>query len=283
MKQNLIYAVCVVLFFACSCSKDNNNPDSNTINYRLVKKTFDNGKLENYYYLENGLLRQITVSGEGSREFIYDSENKLTKVIIETLSKNYSEKYFYDDELISFIIFSLDSDKGLSDTVFFKYDNENRISQIVKPGPHGSNKNTLVDFLYDNENRLIESTSTISVGNLTFADVIEYLWNSVGNILEAKRTFFFNDEQTSVVQVNYDYDSFLNYNSTITYPEAYILRKKYLQTINEEFSKNNMVERKQSGDDGSSIYLYRVTKNENGFPTRIERDEDSFDLLYEER
>lgn len=283
MKQNLLYAICVVLFFACSCSKDNINPDSNAINYRLEKKIFDNGKLENYYHLENGLIRQITVSGEGSREFIYDSENKLIKVIIETPTNNYSEKYFYNNGLISFIIFSLDSDKGVPDTVFFKYGNENRISQIVKPGPHGSNKSTLVNFLYDNENRLIKSTSTISVGNLTFADLIEYQWNSVGNILEAKRTFFFNDEQTSVVQVNYDYDSFLNYNSTIIYPEAYILRKKYLQTINEEFSKNNIVERKQSGDDGSSRYSYRVTKSENGFPTRIESDEDSFNLVYEER
>ena len=274
MKRIFWFALSIILVLGFSCSKDKDEePEQQASKYRLIKKVYDDGYMENYYYTEKGLLRKISASDGFFEEFIYNNENKCTKWVI---GDEFME-YYYKNGLLEFATYS-----GVRrDTAFFIYNNKNLISQMIMASRSndGITKRNTYELTYDNNNRLISKIKKQFSNSSPGYDSTVYKWSSEGNLLELRDV----DNSSGVVyleQERYEYDSYLNYSKTIPYPESYIITQKIIGTMNETFSNNNMSEIWRSWE-GGAPRLYNVTESENGLPKRIVGQYASWNLTYE--
>lgn len=282
-----ILSMCV-LAICCStliisCSKDSTeNPDQPSKKYRLTKVVYDDGYMENYYYNTNGQLRKISDSDGSFIEFFYNSERKLTKVS----NDSWNEEYYYKNGILDFITFSSELHSDLPDTVFFKYNSINQISQLIDSYSfNGTTRKYTYVFTYDNKDRLIAKVQK-QMDNLSPAfDSTIYKWNSGDNLLEMRHIYNYTADgityNVELVQENYEYDSYLNYSSTIPYPESYLIKEKFMKTMGEEFSINNVIEIRHKTENGSYTRLYYVTESDNGLPKRIVGEYASWVITYE--
>lgn len=285
MKKIFSTCILAICFSALifSCSKDSTeNQDDPLKKYRLTKKVYDDGFVESYYYNVNGQLSKISYSDGDFEEFYYNNENKLTKVI----SDSWVEDYYYKNGLLDFITFLTDSYIESPDTVFFKYNNKSLISQMVSSYSYNGITNRIThELTYDNGNRLISKVQ-IEMNSLSAEyDSTIYKWNTDGNILEMRHIYNYSADGVTynivLDQENYEYDSYLNYSTTIPYPESYIFKRTYLWNIDEQYSKNNVIEIRHKTEFGSSTRFYLVSESVDGLPKRIVGDYASWNLTYE--
>lgn len=296
MKKLLTPLILIVSFIVLcsSCSKDNENkPDENVPEYRLVSQVYDDGFMRNYYYNEHGFIRKASDSDGSFSEYFYNEDNELIEM---TSGSSYFVKFYYQSGLLSYNVSSFYDyfDSLHTDTVLYEYNEKNLINKVVY-GPGNYTKLT-----YNDQNRLV-TLNRISPTILSPQyDSTLYMWSSEGNLLEKRKVFkswykigIDSGYFIQLDQENYEYDSFINPESTIRLPDA--VNKSFKMTgndLDESVSKNNVVEiRKKyrreydnsphNNDYSTSIKLYNVTANENNLPTRIVGEYAAWDLIYE--
>lgn len=270
-----------ILAFCCSaliisCSKESNeNIDQQTKKYRLTTIDYDDGFMENYYYNEKGQLRKISDSDGDFEEFIYDENNKLVKSVTDHGEIEFS----YDGERLSQI-----------GDLIFEYNDQNLIIKLISD-------NAAYSLKYDNQGRLVMKVRIeVDITSPVYDSTI-YKWSQDGNLLEKKEVNnhwydIANDYRRYLDQENYEYGSYINPYSTIGLPDEYKLLKLFLNDLDESFSKNNVVEIRQTHSEeyannggnnqfSTITYLFNVTENEDNLPKRIEGEYASWNLTYE--
>ncbi len=289
MKKFLFFLISwvILILFIESCSKSNSdNPTPNTKQYRLSKKTFDNGHSENYYYNENGQLRKLSHSDGYVREFIYDTEGRLIKVT--GTENNYSESYHFQNDLLSYISFSSSGHMEEPDTAFFIYDNTKRISQKINSYLFDNiSLRVTTNYFYDDNNKLVKSITINTENAYPSYDTITYQWNSEDNLVKMRHINYVSNGPNSYNQTldeqTYEYDNYLNFNKTIPYPTSYLLYHNYYRGAADEIvSKNNVIEIDYKTLFGSYVRTYLVTEHQDNLPTRIVGEYESWSMIYEE-
>jgi len=296
MKKLLTPLILIVSFIVLcsSCSKDNENiPNEIVTDYRLVSQVYDDGFMRNYYYNEHGFIRKVSDSDGNLSEYFYNEDNELVEV---TSGSSYFVKIFYESGLLSYNVSTFYDyfDSLHTDTVMYEYNGKNLISKVVYgPGNY-------TQLTYNDQNRLV-TLNRISPTLLSPQyDSTLYMWSPEGNLLEKRKVFksWYKVGPDSgyfiqLDQENYEYDSFINPESTIRLPDAANKSFKMIgNDLDESVSKNNVVEIKtkykreydntpHNNNYSTITRLFNVTESENNLPTRIIGEYTAWDLIYE--
>lgn len=272
-----------LLIMITSCSKD--NTEDLTPSFRLSQIVLDNGNTIDYIYNSSNQIKNILQSNGLSENFFYDSKGRIDKVTKNTsFYSGYTETYHYQGEILSYITFSINPASGsiIPDSVCFVFDNLKRASQVTDfyKGKLFDTKN----YFYNADNRIVRCINSSAL-YISF-DTINYQWSNSGNLMkitEDSYEMINNELKHYYSTVSYEYYDYLNYFSTIHYPEIYHLYHNCLAVLrmDESGSKNYIRKETKISASGSENRIYDVTANPDSLPIRVEINSIGWNLNYE--
>jgi hypothetical protein len=259
-----IIAVLTILFTAVSCSKDDNEPDPKTIQYRIKEeRNKDNKIVKSYLYNDrNQVVKELDKNGEINKQYTYNNAGFL----VNDLSGSTFTTYILDGNgrVLEKIT---NSGSGTSSKVVYDY---NEAGKVIEEKYYkfitATNSFTYeynITFAYNSNNLLGQSLQLeyVPIGQITpnFEERIDYQYDERGNAI------LITEREVKVANGNPE--------KTLEFVATYD-KVKPLPYPNSILSKNNLIEYTQTEFDrlGNIKLQYTVTAkytyNEAGYITK---------------